>query len=240
MADNTRILLVEDDPNLGNVLSEFLEMRGFDVKLCGDGEEGLLSARREEFDICILDVMMPKKDGFEVAKQMRDDNIKIPIIFVTAKDKIDDKQKGFQYGDDYLTKPFSMEELVLRIKAVMRRYDGNIDKQALPGADIFTLGKFTFDYQLRQLKEEGEETKKLSTKEAELLRLLCQHSNQVLHRDLALTKIWGDDNYYTARSMDVFITKLRKYLKTDERLEIMNVHGTGYKLIIPASAAVAS
>lgn len=230
------ILFVEDDNNLGAVTTEFLEMRDFSVVWCQDGESGLKAFCSDKFDLCILDVMMPKKDGLALAEQIKQENPQAPIIFVTAKDKIDDKSRGYAAGgDDYLTKPFSMEELVLRINAVLRRYETSGNMSRLSNQDLYRLGNFTFDYQLRILKHDDEEGKKLSTKEAELLKLLCQHENSVMNRDKALTVIWGDDNYYNARSMDVFITKLRKYLKSDDRLEIMNVHGTGYKLIVPRS-----
>lgn len=228
------ILLVEDDHNLGAVLTEFLEMRDFSVVLCQDGEAGLKAFCSDKFDLCILDVMMPKKDGLALAEQIKQENPQTPVIFVTAKDKIDDKSRGYAAGgDDYLTKPFSMEELVLRINAVLKRYETSGNANRFATQDVYRLGSFTFDYQLRVLKHDDEDGKKLSTKEAELLKLLCQHENTVMNRDKALTVIWGDDNYYNARSMDVFITKLRKYLKVDDRLEIMNVHGTGYKLIVP-------
>jgi DNA-binding response OmpR family regulator len=227
------VLLIEDDPNLGIVIQEFLQAKGFEVDLCTDGDEGLSTALKQNYDMCIIDVMLPKKDGFELAASVRAARQDLPIIFVTARDKIEDKQRGYAAGgDDYLTKPFSMEELTLRINAVLRRYRNYVfDKDQV---EKFTIGNYVFDYGIRTLNGPDESAQKLSTKEAELLKLLCHHCNKVLSRELALKMIWGDDNYYTARSMDVFITKLRKYLKADPRIEIMNVHGTGYKLIIPS------
>lgn len=234
--ENAKILLVEDDPNLGNVLKEFLEMRGFSADLSVDGEEGLLNFQENKYDLCILDVMMPKKDGFELAEFIHNQNKDMPIIFITAREKIDDKIKGFSVGgDDYLTKPFSMEELTLRINAVLKRYNAQVVKPGDKQKNKFKLGDFRFDYRHRKLAhpEDPDGFKKLSTKESELLKLLSQHQNQILNREVALKVVWDKDDYYAARSMDVFITKLRKYLKLDPRVEIMNVHGTGYKLIVP-------
>ncbi|HHG86543.1 MAG TPA: response regulator transcription factor, partial [Bacteroidetes bacterium] len=188
-----------------------------------------LAFEHAEYDLCILDVMMPRKDGFAVAQEIRKQNTEIPILFLTARNLLADKMQGFGLGgDDYLTKPFSMEELLLRIKALLRRRQGSAAAQAV---SQFQLGKFSFDYVTRQLQwDDG--AKRLTSREAELLRLLCLNMNQVLKRQDALLSIWGDDSYFNARSMDVFITKLRKYLKADPALEIMNVHGMGYKLIV--------
>ena len=224
-----RILLAEDDPNLGTILCEYLGVKGYATELFQNGDAALLAFEHAEYDLCILDVMMPRKDGFAVAQEIRKQNTEIPILFLTARNLLADKMQGFGLGgDDYLTKPFSMEELLLRIKALLRRRQGSAAAQAV---SQFQLGKFSFDYVTRQLQwDDG--AKRLTSREAELLRLLCLNMNQVLKRQDALLSIWGDDSYFNARSMDVFITKLRKYLKADPALEIMNVHGMGYKLIV--------
>ncbi len=227
---NKRILLVEDDPNLGMVLSEYLQMKGgFEVTLCKDGEEGLKSFFKNEYDFCILDVMMPKKDGFTLGKEIREVNQYIPIIYATAKTMMEDKTIGFNIGaDDYITKPFRMEELLLRIQAIFKRSFADTQKEEL---NVFQLGKFTFDF-LAQTIQSADNNFKISGKEAELLKLLCLHSNDILRREVALMKIWNDDNYFNGRSMDVYLTKLRKYFKEESSVEIINVHGKGYKLLI--------
>ncbi|MRX47572.1 response regulator transcription factor [Pedobacter puniceum] len=227
-----KILLVEDDPNLGMILEDYLSLKGkFEVTLCDDGDEGLKAFTSSTYDICILDVMMPKKDGFTLAKDIRKINKHIPIIFATAKGMMEDKTEAFGLGgDDYITKPFKIEELLLRINALLKRA-GNQEKVEEEKPKIFTIGKYTFDYQ-HQTIINGEEQQKLSTKEAELLRLLCLKMNDVLTREEALLQIWHDDNYFNGRSMDVFLSKLRKYLKEDSRVEIINVHGKGYKLLV--------
>lgn len=223
------ILLAEDDTNLGLVLQEYLEAKNFEVALCTDGAQALETFNRDSFDICLLDIMMPKMDGFEVAKQIRKKDKEIPLIFITAKGMKEDKIEGFTIGaDDYLTKPFSMEELQLRIQAVMRR-SNNSKKDN--GEQLFTIGKFHFDAQQQTLKI-GKESKKLTSKEAALLRLLALNLNETLERDTALNKVWGKDDYFTARSMDVFITKLRKYLKADPNVQILSIHGSGFKLLV--------
>ena len=235
MAETTtqKILLVEDDQNFGDVLKSYLEMHEYDVDLAKDGDEGLMKYNKGNYDLCILDVMMPKKDGFTVAKEIRDRDKDIPIIFLTAKSLKEDVLEGFKIGaDDYITKPFNSEELLLRVQAILRRSG----TKAAPEEDVkeFTLASFHFNYPLRILTYDDGETKhkeQLSPKEAHLLRLFCIHKNDVLPRSLALTKIWGEDNYFTARSMDVFVTKLRKYLSKDEKLEIVNIHGNGFRLI---------
>lgn len=225
----TRILLVEDDPNLGFLLQENLELQNFAVTLCDDGEAGLESFRQGEFDLCLLDVMLPKKDGFSLAKDIRRENDDVPIIFLTAKSLKEDRIEGFKIGcDDYITKPFSFEELVLRIFAVLKR-SGKSSAADLQQTH-FKLGKYAFDYNQQSLQSRGK-VRKLTSKEAELLRLLCLHKNEVLERDVALRQIWGEDNFFNARSMDVFISKLRKYLAEDESIEIRNVHGRGFKLV---------
>lgn len=228
----TNILLVEDDPNLGIVLQESLQLKGgYKVTLCNDGEQGLREFLRTPFDLCVFDVMMPKKDGFNLLKDIRKVNKDVPVIFATAKGMLQDKIEGYNLGgDDYITKPFSIDELLMRIKAILKRTKV-VETPVEPS--VFTLGHFTFNYGLQQLSI-GNQQHKLSTKEAELLKLLCLRANDVLERDEALLKIWKDDNYFNGRSMDVFLSKLRKLLKEDPRIEIMTIHGRGYKLIVPA------
>ncbi len=229
MDDKLKILLCEDDENLGMLLREYLQAKGYTTELCADGEIGYKAFLKTKFDICVLDVMMPKKDGFTLAKEIRNSNQDIPIIFLTAKTLKEDILEGFKIGaDDYITKPFSMEELVFRIEAIIRRTKGKKNKEST----VYHIGKFTFDTQ-KQLLCLGEEQRKLTTKENELLALLCSHANEILQRDFALKTIWIDDNYFNARSMDVYITKLRKHLKDDPQIEIINIHGKGYKLITP-------
>ena len=227
--DRLKILLCEDDENLGMLLREYLQAKGFVAELCADGEAGFKAFLKTKFDICVLDVMMPKKDGFTLAQEIRSANTDVPIIFLTAKTLKEDILEGFKLGaDDYITKPFSMEELVFRIEAILRRTKGKKSREST----VYRLGQFTFDTQ-KQLLQIGEKQTKLTTKENELLALLCSHSNEILKRDFALKTIWIDDNYFNARSMDVYITKLRKHLKDDPQIEIINIHGKGYKLITP-------
>ena len=227
--DRLKILLCEDDENLGMLLREYLQAKGFVAELCSDGEAGFKAFLKTKFDICVLDVMMPKKDGFTLAQEIRSANTDVPIIFLTAKTLKEDILEGFKLGaDDYITKPFSMEELVFRIEAILRRTKGKKSREST----VYRLGQFTFDTQ-KQLLQIGEKQTKLTTKENELLALLCSHSNEILQRDFALKTIWIDDNYFNARSMDVYITKLRKHLKDDPQIEIINIHGKGYKLITP-------
>jgi len=224
-----KILLIEDDPNLGFILHENLELQGFVVTLCADGEEGLAAYHRYQFDLCLIDVMLPKKDGFALAREIRKTNQAVPIIFLTAKSLKEDRIEGFKIGgDDYVTKPFSMEELVLRLQAVLKRTKPAADHK---GKNIFALGNYTFDYEQQNLQISGK-PQKLTSKEAELLKLLCVHANEVLERELALKLVWGEDSYFNGRSMDVFISKLRKYLQDDKNVEIMNVHGRGFKLVV--------
>lgn len=228
MDEKIKILLTEDDENLGMLLREYLQAKGYQTDLQPDGEAGYHAFMKNKYDVCILDVMMPKKDGFSLAQDIRTVNSEIPIIFLTAKSLKEDVLEGFKLGaDDYLTKPFSMEELLFRLEAILRRTNGNKNKEK----EKFTLGKFSFDAQ-KQILAEGDIIVKLTTKESELLKLLCQHSNDVLERNFALKKIWIDDNYFNARSMDVYITKLRKHLKEEPSVEIINIHGKGYKLIV--------
>ena len=227
MDDKKKILLCEDDENLGLLLREYLQAKGFETTLCVDGEEGYRAYMEGQFDLCVFDVMMPRKDGFTLAKEIRQSNKEIPIVFLTARNMKEDVFKGFEIGaDDYLTKPFSMEELVFRIEAILRRVRGKKNKES----SMYKIGMFTFDTQ-KQILSVGEKVTKLTTKESELLALLCAHANEILERNFALKTIWVDDNYFNARSMDVYITKLRKHLKDDPTIEIINIHGKGYKLI---------
>ena len=229
MDEKLRILLCEDDENLGMLLREYLQAKGYETELCPDGDAGYKAFISGKFDICVLDVMMPRKDGFTLGKEIRQSNEEIPIIFLTAKTMKEDVQEGFNIGaDDYLTKPFSMQELTLRIEAILRRVKGKRIREKT----FYKIGTFTYDTQ-KQLLSRGDEQRKLTTKESELLTLLCTHANEILQRDYALKTIWIDDNYFNARSMDVYITKLRKHLKDDENVEIINIHGKGYKLIMP-------
>lgn len=226
----TRVLLAEDDRNLGNLLRNYLEAKGYSTFLCVNGEEATEMFSRKEFDFCILDIMMPVKDGFTVASEIRAINKKIPILFLTAKALQEDKLRGFEAGaDDYITKPFSMEELLLRMQAILRRTEEA--PKAIPPDNIFILGGYTFDYNRQALVFRNKE-QKLTSKEAGLLKLLCVHANEVLDRSTALKEIWHDDSYFNARSMDVYIVKLRKYLKSDPRVELINVHGVGFKLVV--------
>lgn len=227
-----KILLVEDDPNLGLLLQDYLQLKGkFDVVLCTDGEEGLKMFSKHNFDLCILDVMMPKKDGFTLGKEIRKTNEHVPIIFATAKAMMEDKASAYDLGgDDYITKPFRIEELLLRINALLKRVSKD-STAAEPVQTQFEIGKYTFDFTTQLIHFNGQQ-QKLSTKEAELLQLLCLKKNSVLTREEALLSIWHDDNYFNGRSMDVFLSKLRKYLKEDPKVEILNVHGKGYKLLV--------
>ena len=225
-----RVLLAEDDRNLGNILKNYLEAKGYTTTLCINGEEAIETFHRKEFDFCILDIMMPIKDGFTVAREIKAVNAKIPVLFLTAKSMQDDKLTGFAVGaDDYITKPFSMEELLLRMHAILRRTE-DPGKNA-ENENIFTIGQYIFDFN-RQFLTIRDKEMRLTSKEAGLLRLLCTNANQVLERSVALKKIWQDDSYFNARSMDVYIVKLRKYLKEDPSVELINVHGIGFKLVM--------
>jgi len=229
-----KILLVEDDPNLGMLLQDYLQLKGkFDIVLCVDGEEGLRAFNKQTFDLCILDVMMPKKDGFALGKEIRKVNESVPIIFATAKAMMEDKASAYDLGgDDYITKPFRIEELLLRINALLKRASVTKEsKVAEPVQSQFQIGSYTFDFTTQLIQHNGQQ-QKLSTKEAELLQLLCLKQNAVLTREEALLSIWHDDNYFNGRSMDVFLSKLRKYLREDPKVEILNVHGKGYKLLV--------
>ncbi|GAB1416847.1 response regulator transcription factor [Paludibacter sp.] len=227
--EKVKILLCEDDENLGMLLREYLQSRGYDADLQPDGEAGYKAFTKNKYDLCVLDVMMPKKDGFTLASDIRNINAEVPIIFLTAKSMKEDILQGFKLGaDDYLSKPFSMEELLSRIESILRRVRGKKVKDVV----IFNIGAFVFDAQKQALIYEGE-ARKLTTKESELLRLLASNANSILERNYALKSIWEDDNYFNARSMDVYITKLRKLLKDDPNVAIINIHGKGYKLITP-------
>lgn len=222
-----KILLVEDDASLGFIIQDQLKAEGFKVHLARDGKEGLQMFNDNSYHMCVLDVMMPKKDGFSLAQDIRKMNDQIPILFLSAKSLTEDRIKGFHVGgDDYLTKPFSQEELILRIKSLLKRIDIEIESD---NKTTFELGLFQFDSENLQLT--GKETeKKLTKKEAQILKLLVQHQNKVLPREIVLNSVWGNDDYFVGRSLDVFITKLRKYLKEDEGISIKNIHGVGFKL----------
>lgn len=226
-----RLLLCEDDPNLGSLLAQYLAAKGYTVDHRPDGRQGLEAYRQGGYDLLILDVMMPHKDGFTMAREIRQGDDRTPIIFLTAKSMKQDAIAGFQSGaDDYVTKPFSMEELLLRVSAVLRRSRGIVPEEETPTR--FAIGGFQFDARKQTLAHEGgTEARKLTTKETDLLRMLCLHENGLLTRSEALKQVWGDDNYFNGRSMDVYIAKLRKYLAADPRVEIINVHGKGFRLI---------
>ena len=226
---NTKILLAEDDSNLGNLLSTYLTAKNYETTLCINGRLALEAFAKDTFGICILDIMMPEMDGLTLANELRLVNENIPIIFLTAKNQKEDILEGFKSGaDDYITKPFSMEELLYRIEAILRRTTGN--NSLFKKEDSYNIGEYSFN-PLKQLLVYKDKTIKLTTKESELLELLCRHGNEILERNYALKTIWIDDNYFNARSMDVYITRLRKYLMKDLSVKILNVHGKGYKLI---------
>ncbi|OYT16339.1 MAG: DNA-binding response regulator [Bacteroidetes bacterium 4572_77] len=231
MKDKTKILLVEDDANLSMVLQDYLEMLGYDVVLRNDGVEGLEAYAEEDFSLCILDVMMPKKDGFQMAQEIRENSETMPIIFLTAKTLKEDRIAGFKMGcDDYITKPFSTEELSLRIKAILKRCEVGYVQSKQPHS--YQLGTILFDHKNMVLVQYDKEYS-LTRKEAGLLSLLAAHKNQLVEREMALEKVWGSADYFIGRSMDVFIAKLRKLLKIDPNVNIINVHGTGFKLEVP-------
>ena len=236
-----KILLVEDDQNFGDVLRSFLEVHDFDVTLATDGLAGFEAYRKDrDWDLCIFDVMMPRLSGFELAKKVRESDTKTPIIFLTAKAMKEDVLNGFQIGaDDYITKPFNSDELLARMNVILRRTATPADPRE--EQTEFEFGQFHFNFPVRILTHTdgggNEHKEKLSPKEAQLLRLFAINKNEVLSRSEALTKIWGEDNYFTARSMDVFVTKLRKYLKRDEQIEIVNIHGNGFQLLIKGEGA---
>ena len=228
---NKKILIVEDDPNFGKILKEYLTLNDYDIVLAKNGIEGFEKFNKSDFDLCILDIMMPYKDGFTLAKEIREKNDEVPIFFLTAKHLKEDVLKGFKIGgDDYMTKPFDSEVLLAKIKATLNRKK----KSFIPDNDIFEFdfSDFNFNSKLRILTYKGGKDIKLSPKESQLLRLLVLHINDLLPRETALNKIWRDDNYFTSRSMDVYIAKLRKYLVRDKKVQILNIHGEGFRLVI--------
>lgn len=229
MIQSPKILLVEDDPGLGFVIQDTLKENGYTVHLCRDGKEGLMQFNKKDYQLCLLDVMMPKKDGFELARDIRKLNAEIPIIFLSAKGMIDDKVEGFKSGaDDYITKPFSNQELLLRIEAVLKR-SKSFSTSTEPVNLHFQLGNFNFEPANFSLSHPSA-SHTLTRKEADILKLLCEHKNKVIERELITNMVWGDDSYFVGRSLDVFITRLRKYLSIDNRVKITNVHGVGFKL----------
>ena len=229
--ENKKILLVEDDPNFGAILKDYLVLNDFDVILAKNGMEGFEKFKKDTFDLCILDVMMPYKDGYTLAKEIREKNKEVPLIFLTAKSMKEDVLKGYKVGaDDYLNKPFDSEVLLMKIKAIMQRKLSESKTDNLKFE--FQIGKLHLNSKLRFLTFGNQEPIKLSPKENELLKMLALHENDLMPRELALTKIWRDDNYFTSRSMDVYIAKLRKYLKMDPDVEILNIHGEGFRLVI--------
>lgn len=229
--ENKKILLVEDDPNFGSILKDYLILNDFEVTLAKNGMEGFEKFKKDTFDLCILDVMMPYKDGYTLAKEIREKNKDVPIIFLTAKSMKDDVLKGYKVGaDDYLNKPFDSEVLLMKIKAIIQRKSSEVKADATKFE--FNIGNFHLNSKLRFLTYKDQEPIKLSPKENELLKMLAIYENDLMPRELALTKIWRDDNYFTSRSMDVYIAKLRKYLKQDEDVEILNIHGEGFRLVV--------
>lgn len=233
MSKKLKLFLLEDDQSFGSVMKAFLEMNDFYVRWIDDGKKAISNFRDEDFDLCILDVMLPNVDGFTVARDIKIINKDIPLIFLTAKTLKEDILQGFKLGaDDYITKPFDTEILLCKIKAILNR-NPSITDQNCENKE-FTIGKYIFKYDIRTIFYEAQE-QKISPREAELLKLLIEHKNNVLPREKALKILWGDDNYFTTRSMDVFITKLRKYLKDDPNVQILNIHSSGYRLVIEAS-----
>ena len=223
-----RILLAEDDNNLGLLLRNYLNAKNYETELFTNGTHALEAYFKRPFDFCILDIMMPEMDGITLAKEIRSKNAEIPIIFLTAKNQKEDVLEGFKSGaDDYITKPFSIEELLYRIEAILRRSTASAPMKK---EGSYTIGIYSFD-PLKQLLVFDEQVRKLTTKESELLELLCRYRNEILERNFALKTIWIDDNYFNARSMDVYITRLRKYFRKDPTIKILNIHGRGYKLI---------
>ncbi|MFM7758721.1 MAG: response regulator transcription factor [Crocinitomicaceae bacterium] len=224
-----KILLAEDDVNLGFVVADHLKSEGFKITLCNDGQDALKRFNEEKYHLCILDVMMPKKDGFTLAKDLRKLNLDIPILFLTAKSQLEDKAEGYKSGgDDYLTKPFSVEELSFRIKALLKRVQITVEK---PEEKILTIGNTIFDSENLTLTFKNQK-QSLTKKEAQILKLMFKLKNQVIPREVILNGVWGQDDYFVGRSLDVFITKLRKYLKEDETIQISNLHGIGFKFTV--------
>lgn len=231
MENNKKVLLVEDDQNFGIVLREFLTLNDFDVTLAKNGMEGFEKFKKDNFDLCILDVMMPYKDGYTLAKEIREKNKDVPLIFLTAKSMKEDVLKGYKVGaDDYLNKPFDSDVLLMKIKAIIQRKAAENKNE--PAKFEFQIGRFLLNSKLRFLKFADNEPIKLSPKESELLKMMAIYENDLMPRELALTKIWREDNYFTSRSMDVYIAKLRKYLKEEPNVEILNIHGEGFRLVV--------
>ena len=232
--EKNKVLLVEDDTNFGQVLKNYLELNDFVVELARDGILGLAAFRREKYDICLLDVMMPNMDGFTLAEEIRNVDPDVPLFFLSAKSMKEDILNGYKLGaDDYITKPFDSEVLLHKIKAVLKRNQEQQDKQH---AQVeFLIGKYHFNSKLRTLQHDGE-SHTLSPKENELLTMLAEYRNDLLPRESALKRIWGSDTYFNGRSMDVYIAKLRKYLKDDDNVEIVNIHGNGFRLVAPEQA----
>lgn len=229
MEKKIRILVVEDDPNLGTLLTEYLNAKGHQATLADNGQKGFELFFKNQYDFLVLDVMMPVKDGFTLAQEIRKVNKEVPILFLTAKSMKEDTLEGFKAGaDDYMTKPFSMDELLARMNAILRRIRGANDPDENP---IITLGHIKFDHRKQELSNNGS-VQRLTTKENELLKLLASNTNSMVERNFALTAVWGDDSYFNGRSMDVYIAKLRKYLASDPRVEIVNIHGRGFKLVV--------
>jgi DNA-binding response OmpR family regulator len=228
--EQPHILIVEDEPTLGSLLKENLRLKGFTTKLCKDGEEGWNTFKTEKFDLCILDVNMPKINGFQLAQYIREKNEVVPIVFLTANSSQEDKMKGFDFGaDEYITKPFSLEELVARIKAVLKRSQ-YAPQPVVTGDEKYEMGNIVLDFTNHQFQVGGE-SKRISTTEAELLKLFITNKNNLLTRNAILLNVWGRDDYYTARNLDVYINKLRKLIKSETSVEIMNIHGSGFKLV---------
>jgi DNA-binding response OmpR family regulator len=231
MENNKKILLVEDDQNFGIVLRDYLTLNDFEVTLAKNGMEGFEKFKKDNFDLCILDVMMPYKDGYTLAKEIREKNKDVPLVFLTAKSMKEDVIKGYKVGaDDYLNKPFDSDVLLMKIKAIIQRKASENKNE--PVKFEFQIGKFLLNSKLRFLKFDDNEPIKLSPKESDLLKMMAIYENDLMPRELALTKIWREDNYFTSRSMDVYIAKLRKYLKEDPSVEILNIHGEGFRLVV--------
>ena len=225
-----KILLVEDDPCFGSVLKSYLQLSDYEVTLCVNGNEGLEAFRKERFDICLLDVMMPEMDGFTLGKKIREIDSSVPFVYITAKSLKEDMKQGYEIGaDDYIIKPFDSELLILKIKAILSRceHDGGEDR-----LKVIQIGRYDFNTELRTITWDGDQVIKLTPKEAHLLELLYKHQDGLLTREKALNEIWGANDYFTARSMDVYITKLRKFFKDDEGVKIENIHGSGFRLVI--------
>lgn len=231
MSEKLKVLLVEDDPNMGELVKDALEDHDFDVTLCADGKEGLSTFIKGSFNICVLDVMMPNMDGFTLAQRIKKLSPETPFMFLTAKNEMEDKMEGYEIGaDDYLTKPFSVKELTMRMGVIARRLHGNL--ATTTDNSQFELGSLQFDYARRELGSNGQ-MERISSKEAELLKLFCVNPNKVVRREFLLKNVWGDDDYFSSKSMDVYISRLRKLLKSEPEVQIINIHGTGYRFLVP-------